>query len=245
MELTVQQKNDLNKFSLILEALGLDGGVKWVYQYDEIDWSDGEGPLYKGRINTTIKNEPESIKDLFNSIIEDFDTDLFYNDRDGTSYGNLEFIIDYDERKIFVNYDHYQTETEYYENDVSFNKATTFKSTWGDSSNMYDVLKLLINEDFINNMINKYGNIIRVAYDGSGDDGWVSDEMEVGEGNVNTDKNIEKITYVILGYYYSGWENNEGSSGSVTYNFENKTFNIQHESRHSIEVEENYKEISF
>jgi hypothetical protein len=244
MELTVQQKNDLNKFSLILEALGLDNGVKWVYYYDEIDWSDGEGPLYNGRINTTIKNEPESIKELFNSIIEDFDTDLFYNDMDGTSYGNLEFIIDNKDRKIFVNYDRYQTETEYYENNVSFNEITTFKSKWS-YSNMYDDLKLLLNEDFINSMRNQYGNIIIVTYDGTADEGWVSYEMEVEEGNVRTNGDIEEITNVILNHYYSGWEKNEGSSGSVTYNFENKTFDIRHESRHNIEVEENYKEISY
>jgi hypothetical protein len=155
-----------------------------------------------------------------------------------------EFIIDNKDRKIFVNYDRYQTETEYYENNVSFNEITTFKSKWS-YSNMYDDLKLLLNEDFINSMRNQYGNIIIVTYDGTADEGWVSYEMEVEEGNVRTNGDIEEITNVILNHYYSGWEKNEGSSGSVTYNFENKTFDIRHESRHNIEVEENYKEISY
>ena len=82
-------------------------------------------------------------------------------------------------------------------------------------------MKKLNDPDFVLKSINELGPVLEVNYDGGGDSGYLQDEGDMPE--VFTD-----ISYEILSAFYGGWEINEGSQGSILYDFRNKKVSIQH-----------------
>ena len=62
-----------------------------------------------------------------------------------------------------------------------------------------------------------------------GDSGWIEDEIETENGITNEiETNLETISYDLLELYYGGWEINEGSSGSINYNFQEQKVMMTH-----------------
>ena len=77
-------------------------------------------------------------------------------------------------------------------------------------------------------MKNDYGNILELTYDGGGDSGQINDFGETPTSSVRINQDIEYIGYEVIAIYYSGWENNEGGDGRITFDFENKTVTLHH-----------------
>jgi hypothetical protein len=105
--------------------------------------------------------------------------------------------------------------------------------------------KLLVNPEFISEMLKKYGDIVEITYEGSSDSGWLNDEVASSDGETSLDGRLEDITYELLDLYHSGWEINEGSNGTFAYNFQNKTVSVNHNQNYDEEIEENYMTIDF
>jgi hypothetical protein len=104
-------------------------------------------------------------------------------------------------------------------NEKSFDELSQIENdTW----NRYKDLKLLGDPEFVEEILNKYGNEIVVEYDGGGDSGYVQEDSNVP--NI-----METITYEILELFYSGWEINEGSKGTIVYDFKNRRVIINHD----------------
>lgn len=244
MKLTDQQIKDLKKFSLILNSMNLEDGVQYKYNcYD--DWDHGlDGPTYRGRSVYEVGQLPQSIDILFDDIKNDFDMDNFYNDYYGTANGSLNFEINADKKQIIITYDFYETKTDETKIEHTFQNVVNTTSPWyREGRDRKD--KLLVNPEFISEMLKKYGDIVEITYEGSSDSGWLNDEVASSDGETSLDGRLEDITYELLDLYHSGWEINEGSSGTFAYNFQNKTVSVNHNQNYDEEIEENYMTIDF
>ena len=238
MELTEKQKKDLNSFSLILNSLNMEDGVEWSYRYYD-EWQDDEpyGPFYNNRdVGSELNFLPGSIGELFEEIKENFDTGNLYNEYYGTENGNLFFILNAEKKEIIVNYDYYDMITEESNIEKNFSDFSNVTAGWRGEER---ALKTLTNQNVVNELIKQYSNFCKLKYDGGGDSGWIEDEIETENGITKIKKetdadvdgieaNLETISYDLLELYYGGWEINEGSSGSINYNFQEQKVTMTH-----------------
>lgn len=222
----------------------MEDGVEYVYRhYDGWEGYEPEGPYYR---NKSVKDEldfiPGSIGPLFKEIKDNFDTDLFYNDYYDSYNGGLQIIVNAEKKMLIVKYYYYSMVTEDSRIERSFKDMTEMTNPWrsGESE-----LKKLTNEEFLNRMEQEYGSYVEMSYDGSGDSGWINDNVHSDRGDKTSTNEIENIAYEALEMFHAGWEVNEGSSGSMIFNFENQTFTIEHYQNNEEEVEDFYKSFSF
>ena len=244
MELTDKQKHDLRRFSLILNSLNMEDGVEYVYRhYDEWEGYEPEGPYYR---NKNVKDEldfiPGSIGPLFEEIKDNFDTDLFYNDYYDNYTGGLQIFVNAEKKMLIVKYYYYTLRTEDSRIEKSFKDLSEMTNPWRSGERE---LTKLTNEDFLNEMKEIYGSYVELKYDGSGDSGWIDDNVDSEKESKVSTPQLENIAYEALEMFHAGWEINEGSSGSMTFNFENQTFIIDHYTNIEEEVEDFYKSFSF
>lgn len=243
MELSEKQKTDLKKYSKLLNALNMEDGIRWFIRYNDDYWEDLEGPYYYNRaVDDEVNFVPRSIEEFMEELKENFDTDLFYNEHDDSKYGGLEFIINAEKQMIIVKYYYYVINEEESMIEKSFLELSQTTNPWrrGESS-----LLKLTNQDFLEKMKEEYGPWLSINYSGSGDDGWLNEEGNTKEGNVRFHNDIEEIAYEAIEMFYSGWENNEGSSGHMTFEFEDEEFKIYHTMNIQDEVTDYYKSFSF
>lgn len=244
MELTEKQKIDLRKFSKLLNALNMEDGVEYVYRhYDEWEGYEPEGPYYR---NKNVKDElefiPGSIGSLFEEIKDNFDTDLFYNDYYDNYHGGLQLIVNAEKKMLIVKYYYYTMITEDSMIEKSFKDLSEMTNPWRRGE---QEVKKLTNEDFLNRMKEEYGSYVKMSYDGSGDSGWIQDQVDSEKGSKGSTNELENIGYEVLELFYSGWEINEGSSGTMICNFDDQTFTVEHYQNIEDEVEDFYKTFSF
>jgi hypothetical protein len=222
----------------------MEDGVEYVYRhYDEWESYEPEGPYYR---NKNIKSElhfiPESIGSLFEEIKDNFDTDLFYNDYYDNYNGGLYLIVNAEKKMLIVKYTYYSMITEDSMIEKSFKDLSEMTNPWRRGE---DEVKKLTNEDFLNSMKEEYGSSVELNYDGSGDSGWVNDNVYSEKGHKYLTNELENIAYEVLELFHAGWEINEGSRGDMNFNFENQTVTIAHYQNIEDEVEEPYKSFSF
>lgn len=244
MELTDRQKHDLRRFSLILNSLNMEDGVEYVYRhYDEWEGYEPEGPYYR---NQNVKSEidflPGSIGPLFEKIKDNFDTDLFYNESYDSYSGGLQLIVNAEKKMLIVKYYYYTMITEDSRIERSFKDLSEMTNPWRSGER---VLTKLTNEDFLSQMKEEYGSYVELNYDGSGDSGWIQDQVDSEKGSKGMTNELENIAYEALEMFHAGWEINEGSSGSMNFNFEDQTFSVTHYQNIEDEVEDFYKSFSF
>ena len=228
MELTEKQKKDLNGFSLILNSLNMEDGVEWSYRYYG-EWEDDEpmGPYYNNRdVSSELNFLPGSIGTLFEEIKENFDTGNFYNEYYDNENGSLFFILNAEKKEIIVNYDYYDMITEESNIEKNFSDFSNVTAGWRGEER---AVKTLTNQNVVNELIKQYGSFCKLRYDGGGDSGWIENEIETENGiTVDPDVNLETISYDLLELYYGGWEINEGSTGSINYNFQEQKVTMTH-----------------
>jgi hypothetical protein len=244
MELTDKQKNDLRRFSLILNSLNMEDGVEYVYRhYDEWEGYEPEGPYYG---NQNVKDEldfiPGSIGPLFEEIKDNFDTDLFYNDYYDNYTGGLQIYVNAENKMLIVKYYYYTMINEDSRIEKSFKELSEMSNPWRSGEKE---VKKLTNEEFLNEMRELYGSYVEMTYDGSGDSGWIQDQVDSDEGSKGMTNELENIAYEALELFHAGWEINEGSSGNIKFNFEDQTLTITHYQNIEDEVEDFYKSFSF
>jgi len=244
MELTQQQINDLKKVSLVLNALNMEDSVCYNYRCYDSDWDTLDGPTYKGRNVSGELSLPDSILDLFAEIRDNFDTSNFYDGYYDNENGTLTFCIMADRKVIDVTYDHYEMNTENTSLEKTFKELASLSLPWH-MRNDKPVNKILENPDFINEMIDKYGDFLQVRYDGGGDSGWLEAEITSSKDEESLDGRMEDLVYFLLELFHSGWEIDEGSSGSVTFHFDEQKVVIQHNMNYQEEHEEDYMTIEF
>ena len=255
MELTDKQKNDLKRFSLILNSLNMEDGVEWYYSYYD-EWQDDEpyGPFYNNRdVSSELNFLPGSIGELFEEIKENFDTGNFYNEYYDNENGNLFLILNAEKKEIIVNYDYYDMITEESNIEKNFSDFSNVTAGWRGEER---AVKTLTNQNVVNELIKQYSNFCKLRYDGGGDSGWIEDEIETENGITKIKKetdadvdgieaNLETISYDLLELYYGGWEINEGSRGSINYNFQEQKVMMNHYQNVESTEEEHYMTLKF
>jgi len=244
MELTDKQKNDLKRFSLILNSLNMEDGVGWFYRhYDEWENDEPEGPFYNGRnVGSELDFLPGSIGPLFDEIKENFDTDQFYNEMYDNYTGGIELEINAEKKLLIIKYYYYNMSAEDSEIKKSFLDMSQITNPWrsGDRA-----LVKLTNKEFLNEMRELYGSYVEMSYDGGGDDGWIQDQVDSDKGSKGATNQLEEVAYEALELFHGGWENNEGANGTMTFNFDDQTFTLNHSQNFEEEIEEPYKTFSF
>jgi hypothetical protein len=247
MELTPQQIKDLKRYSLLLQANNLEDGLTWTIQYWEGDGFQGlEGPYYNGRSSDHIGFTPKSIEDLFEDYSNQFNTDEFYNEEFGMADGSLSFTIYADRQEIVIDRTYRTRESENTENRVSFEQVNSTEQHWWGRNDREREIKKLTNDNYVNKLIEEYGNTITISYEGGGDDGWLNDNMDTEkQGSVTVPPLLESMIYEIISIYHSGYENNEGGYGAITLDLVNKYANIDHTSYYDGDDNETVETIKF
>jgi hypothetical protein len=143
---------------------------------------------------------------------------------------------------LIVKYYYYTMINEDSRIEKSFKELSEMSNPWRSGEKE---VKKLTNEDFLNEMKEEYGSYVEMTYDGSGDSGWIQDQVDSDEGSKGMTNELENIAYEALELFHAGWEINEGSSGSMTFNFEDQTLTITHYQNIEDEVEDFYKSFSF
>jgi hypothetical protein len=230
MELTPQQIKDLKRYSLILQASNLEDGLSWSNHYWDSDGFQGvEGPYYKDRVSEQPGFTPKSIEDLFKDYSDQFNTDEFYNDEFGTEDGSLTFTIYADRQEIVIDRTYRTRESEEVENRVSFDEMNSAEQHWWGRNDREREIKKLTDDNYVNQLIEKYGDTITLGYEGGGDDGWVNDYMDSEKkGTVDVPTTLDSMVSEIIDIYHSGYYNDEGGSGKITLDLVNRYVNIDH-----------------
>ena len=244
MELTQQQIKDLKKMSLVLNALNMEDGICYGYRNYDSYWEPISEPTYRNRDVSGEVSLPDSILDLFAEIRDSFDTSNFYDEYYDNENGELTFCINANRKVIDITYDYYQMNTETTSFIKTFKELASLSLPWGMRSSE-PVNKLFENPEFINKMIEKYGEFLEVRYDGGGDSGWIEGEVESSKGENSLDGRIEDIVYFLLEIFHAGWETDEGSNGNFSFNFKDQTVTMQHNMNYQEELEEDYMTIEF
>jgi hypothetical protein len=200
--------------------------------HNELDWTtyytyDGSidepyGPSSRGYKVDGIENFREEVG-LLESIIEEqlpkIDIGQYDNYDDSTGNGTITATFDAQTMSLNFDVDIEITVTHEHTNEKSFDELSQIENdTW----NRFKDLKLLGDPEFVEEIRSKYGNEIVVEYDGGGDSGYVQEDS-------NVPSVMENITYEILELFYSGWEINEGSKGTIVYDFKNRRVTINHD----------------
>ena len=242
MELTDKQKNDLKRFSLILNSLNMEDGVNWFYQCYDGYFEPLNGPFYNGKHSDELGFLPESIEEIFETIKDNFDTGNFYNDYYDNENGILEYTLNAEKKELDVSYTYYTMINEDSYMEKNFSDFSNVGTGWRGNERY---VKNLTNQNLVDELVNQYGDYCLVNYEGGGDSGWINNDVESQTGNNEMNGKLEDISYDLLELYYGGWEINEGSQGSIKYDFQRQTVEISHNQNVESDEEEHYMTLKF
>jgi hypothetical protein len=243
MQLTEEQIKELKKYSLVLNALNLEDGVKWDNRYYD-EWEGLDGPYYGSGYVSELNFLPKKIEDLFEEITDNFDTDVFYNDYYGTYTGSLYFNIVANKKELVVTYTNYDMNTEVTSFTKTFQELVDQPNPWWNQNVEKPGIKLL-DPEYINELKNTYGDEIDITYEGGGDEGWLNDQMETSNGVFNVNRELEEMMYRIIDLFHAGWGNNEGSNGTITLQLTDRTITLTHHMNYEEENDNHFLTLNF
>jgi hypothetical protein len=233
IKLTDEQRKIINKYNLYLMAVVGDGGIFWDgYISEDEGLYDFEGPhTRRYSMEDDIDRDGLGAK-LLNDIVEEFiessESDLLdylYCD-DCSGYGSVNVKYSPVDLTLNVDLTISTRESEETENFMSFDDLKNqTQNQWG---SRYEYLKKLGEPEFIEKMKKDYGNTLEITYNGGGDSGQIEDYGETETHSVRLNQDIEYTGYEIIDLYHSGWENNEGGDGIISFDFEERTVLITH-----------------
>lgn len=221
MKLSVEQYKKLQRFAnfLISEDHESIDWVTYIYEYGEMD--SPYGPYGQGRPIDGL-NSFRDVISILELVMEktlnnlDFSDHMDCDECNGNGTVNISFYPETlkmgFELEVGITVTHPTVESK------TFKELANFRpDIYGDR---YDKMKKLNDPNFINEYP-ELGPELEVNYDGGGDDGYIQDEEYIP--TIFTD-----ISYEILNAFYGGWELNEGSQGTILYDFRNKKVSIHH-----------------
>jgi len=243
MELSEKQIKDLKKFSKLLNSLNMEDGVIWYYQCYDGYFEKLYGPIHGGKnVSDEVSFLPESIEEFFETIRDNFDTGNFYSDYYETENGTLTFTIFAERNEIDVTYDYYVVNNEESHIKKDFYFFSNMTPNWRGNERE---AKKLSDTAIVEQLKSVYGESCSCSYDGGGDSGWVDDDVRCSKGRLKLNEQLESICYDLLDLYYGGWEINEGSNGSIDFNFEDQIVDLYHNQNVEESVDEHYMTLKF
>jgi len=201
-EITEDQLKSLQLFAIYCRGYGADEVNHTIYTMNcEEDWRDDK--FYPTTGNMSIEGY-DRINEVLDQIIDQ--NDLFENSVTDCEYrGQLVFNIDCKERVLSVD---------------------AFEVQYGsrESSHSWTLEEIKEDdEDYYNEVVRVFemlgdGRTASVSFEGSGDSGSLNSHMDIEGQSEDISAGLEDLLYKLLEAYYSGWENNEGSSGDFIFN---------------------------
>lgn len=184
------------------------------FQYGQDDGSDDSWSSPK--LRTSIESY-ESIDDLLDFLINEYE--LYYMGEDSDNQINITFDIDC-ESKVMTIY--------------AYEEVTEYEDSGTESDADEDENLLL----FFTEMKNRNISSARVDFSGGGDDGSIDSQISLDTGlDEDIPSGVEDFLYKMLNSHQRGWENNDGSQGVFTFDFENDKVILDFQSN----TRENYK----
>lgn len=217
--LSEQDKKKLKRFSFYLQTTAAEDGLNWsqyVYEYDEMD--DAYGPHPKVDLSK-FTTEVELIENIFEKAIVNYDIkDLIWDVEGSTGSANIEIRFTPQDLHLDISIDIYYLEVYESEKMITFDEVSRSEPMY--TFQRYEYLKNFTDESFLEECKKEYGNKLEVSYDGYGDSGQLSTDIH--------NNKLEYAIYELIDLYHSGWEINEGSTGTIYINFEKRTIKIYH-----------------
>ena len=218
--LSEEDKKKLRRFSFYLQTTSAVDGLNWtqyVYEYNEMDSAYGPHPQVDLSKFTT---EVELIENIFEKVIDNYDfEDMIYSVEGSTGSANIEIIFNPEDLHLEITIDIYYLEVFDTETMVTFEEVSRIENG-PYTFQRYDSLKNFGDPSFIEECKKEYKNELEISYDGYGDSGQLSVDIP--------NQKLEYAIYELIDLYHSGWEINEGSTGTIYINFEEKTIKIYH-----------------
>ena len=207
--LSTDDKKYLRSVCRLLGSYGLEVGEiafelnGYSFEYDDINWDQVSS--FDNRYDTEI---PLGLIPILQKIVKFLDDKqlIVELDFDDINYVNLRIEIDCDSGTILAKHEY-----SYLEQDEE--SSVTYEDD--EVSDIFDVL--------IEAGMKKGVKVLR--YSGGGDSGYIESDFESGE---EVPAHIEEWCYDKLESNYGGWEINEGSQGQFTFNFKEKTIELEH-----------------
>lgn len=214
--LTSEEKKLLRTNCRYLNSHGMEEGLVEIdvdYSIDEDTFDSQNLSNYSNNYSTEILDGVKQIlQKMFdyclneNLFKEDFDVDV--------NYQRIEFLIDCSKSEISV--------SQYYS---YYESSDSEGVTYDDEEEVMPILDALKNA-YVENKI-KLPKIVEIAYNGSGDSGYIEDYT--GD-NVGVPPAVEDFGYRALEDHFGGWEINEGSQGTFYFNMSENTIELIHTS---------------
>lgn len=220
-----EMKKELSKFNLYLRAIMDEGQIHWEFYFDgdEGGFYDMYGPYVGYQYNDQIDLKNHIIE-FFTDKIDDFSREQEDHMYDLTSCdscnGRGSMHVHYSPVTATLDYNFYYTEKEShdYQQIKSFEELARMDTWFGGGKQLY---KKLNDDEFVKQLIeqNDGRTVFEMSYNGYGDSGYI-------ETNYSAD--IETLGYEIIDLFYSGWENNEGSDGTILIDCDDKKVILNH-----------------
>ena len=218
--LSEEDKKKLKRFSFYLQTTSAADGLNWtqyVYDYNEMDRAYGPHPKVD---LTKFMTEIELIENIFEKAIENYDIeDLIYSVEGSTGSANIEVVFNPEDLHLDISIDIYYLEVFDTEKMVTFEEVSRMENG-PYTFQRYDYLKNFGDPNFIQECEKEYGKELEISYDGYGDSGQLSTDI--------LNQRLDYAIYELIDLYHSGWEINEGSTGTIYINFEKQTITIYH-----------------
>lgn len=218
--LSEEDKKKLKRFSFYLQTTSAADGLNWtqyVYDYNEMDSAYGPHPQVDLAKFTT---EIRLIENIFERAIGNYDIeDLIYSVEGSTGSANIEIVFNPEDLHLDISIDIYYLEVFDTEKTVTFEELSRIENG-PYTFQRYDYLKNFGDPTFIQECEKEYGKELEISYDGYGDSGQLSTDI--------LNQRLEYAIYELIDLYHSGWEINEGSTGTIYINFEKQTITIYH-----------------
>jgi len=226
IKISPEMKKELTKFNLYLRAIMDDNKIHWEFYYD-----DNEGGFYD-MYGPSVNHQYYDQIDLKNHIIEfltekvsDLETeqeDLMFNLTScDLCNGRGSMHVHYSPITATLDYNFYvtQRESHEFENTKSFQEISGMDSWYNTGERLY---KKLNDDNFVKQLVEQNGGTteFEMIYNGYGDSGHIDD--------THYSADIETIGYEVIDLFYSGWENNEGSDGTILIDCDEKKVILNH-----------------
>lgn len=232
IKISEKYKQILNRYNHFLMAVVGEEGIYTyanVSEYYGLDLVDELRSSGGHELDLDTKSEGYN---LLNDLVDGFlrentieFVDYLYCD-ECTGYGYVNVRYNPFNSTFSVNMDIGTRGYNTYEHDSTFERLKNQpQGQWGER---YAELKKLGDSNFIEKMKKDYGNTLEISYEGGGDSGQINDYGDTDHGSVRINSDIEYVGYEVIATHYSGWENNEGGDGRITFDFENKTVTLHH-----------------
>ena len=221
-----EMKKELLKFNLYLRAIMDDNKIHWEFYYndDEGGFYEMYGPYvgYQYSEQIDLKNHiVEFLTDKIEELEKQQEDHMFNLTNCDSCDGRGSMHVHYSPITATLDYNFYYTEKKShdYQQIKSFEELSRMDSWYNTGERLY---KKLNDDNFVKQLVEQNGGTteFEMIYNGYGDSGQIDD--------THYSNSVETIGYEVIDLFYSGWENNEGSDGTILIDCDDKKVILNH-----------------